>query len=457
LSEGAFSCFAALCDLAAILAAATAAGSLYALASFGLLPPVESPTAAGAVVALFIVLSGLQHRDYSLKAYSTLSGQFARVFPAWNLAFLCALALGFATKSTEQYSRAATAVFYLSGLASITATRTLVAMLVSAFRARDLLPLRRLFVVGFEQPSVDFIRRHDLNGVGMEIVSAFVLRSGARSLSDDLALASAAARMMRPDDIFLALPWSEADVIDACVDAFARTPAEIHLAPQSILERYQDARVANLGALSSLSLARTPMTAVQRAEKRAMDVVCAAAALVALAPLFGVVALLIKLSSPGPVFFRQTRYGFNQEPFRIFKFRTMTVQENDRNVTAARRVDPRVTRIGAILRRLSIDELPQFANVLAGDMSLVGPRPHALAHDQLYERKIARYARRHNVKPGITGWAQVHGFRGEISSDEKLAGRVERDLYYIDNWSLWLDIKILLLTLLSAKSHSNAF
>ena len=317
--------------------------------------------------------------------------------------------------------------------------------------------MRRLFVVGFEHQSRQFMSRCDLGQSGMEIVSAFALRNGDRTLSDDLALAAAAARILRPDVIFLAIPWSDADVIESCVDAFARTPSEIHLSPDNILDRYQEARIANLGEFSSLSLTRSPLSALQRAEKRALDIVIAAIALIVLAPLLAVVALLIKLDGPGPALFRQTRYGFNQQPFSILKFRPMRVLENDRAVRAVTRNDPRVTKIGALLRRFSIDELPQIANVLAGDMSLVGPRPHALSHDQQFERKIARYARRHNVKPGITGWAQVRGYRGEILSDETLAGRIDHDLYYIDNWSLWLDVKILALTIFSARSRANAY
>jgi lipopolysaccharide/colanic/teichoic acid biosynthesis glycosyltransferase len=135
----------------------------------------------------------------------------------------------------------------------------------------------------------------------------------------------------------------------------------------------------------------------------------------------------------------------------------MTAMEDNAKLKSATRNDPRVTRIGAILRRYSIDELPQLINVLTGEMSLIGPRPHALAHDQLYERRIAQYARRHNVKPGITGWAQVRGFRGEIASDEKMRRRVEHDLYYIDNWSFWLDVKILMLTVFSRKAHVDAY
>jgi lipopolysaccharide/colanic/teichoic acid biosynthesis glycosyltransferase len=179
--------------------------------------------------------------------------------------------------------------------------------------------------------------------------------------------------------------------------------------------------------------------------------------LVLLAPFFVLVALAIRLESPGPAQFRQTRYGFNQEPFRIFKFRTMRALEDGATVKAATRNDPRVTRVGALLRRTSVDELPQLLNVVAGDMSIVGPRPQAMAHDQLYVERIARYARRHNVKPGITGGAQVNGLRGEIRSDEDIQARVEHDLYYVDHWSLWLDLKIVLATAFGLFGHKNAY
>ena len=174
----------------------------------------------------------------------------------------------------------------------------------------------------------------------------------------------------------------------------------------------------------------------------------AAGVLTALAPALAAVAFAIWLETGRPVLFRQRRYGFNQQEFRIIKFRTMTTLEDDvvRQVT---RGDRRVTRVGRFLRKWNIDELPQLINVLKGDMSLVGPRPHALAHNREYERKIALYARRHNVLPGITGWAQVNGFRGETDTDDKMRRRVDHDLYYIDNWSPWFDLRILLKTLLS--------
>jgi Undecaprenyl-phosphate glucose phosphotransferase len=284
-----------------------------------------------------------------------------------------------------------------------------------------------------------------------------VLRQGEAYLADDLALAAATVRVLRSDDIFIAVPWSQTSVIETCVDTFLRTPAEIHLGPEAILDRFAEAEVAQLGPISSLNLTRRPLSVLQCIEKRIFDTAIAAAALVLLAPLFAVAALLIRLDGPGPIFFWQRRYGFNQEPFRIVKFRTMTAMEDDSQLISATRFDPRVTRIGAFLRRTSIDELPQLLNVLTGEMSLVGPRPHALAHDQRYESRIAKYARRHNVKPGITGWAQVCGLRGEIISEDKMRRRVEHDLYYVDNWSLWFDVKIIAMTIFSSKAHSDAY
>ena len=181
--------------------------------------------------------------------------------------------------------------------------------------------------------------------------------------------------------------------------------------------------------------------------KRCFDAVGAAAVLLLLSPLMLMTALLIKLDLPGPVLFLQTRNGFNGRAFRIVKFRTMYVLEDGHEIRQAGRADPRVTRIGWWLRRANIDELPQLFNVLQGDMSLVGPRPHAVAHNSEFEKLVANYAFRHHVKPGITGWAQVNGYRGETPTPEIMAKRVEFDIWYINNWSMWTDIRILFRTL----------
>jgi exopolysaccharide biosynthesis polyprenyl glycosylphosphotransferase len=186
-------------------------------------------------------------------------------------------------------------------------------------------------------------------------------------------------------------------------------------------------------------------------------VVGASLAIVVLAPLFVLAAMAIKLDSPGPVFFRQRRNGFNTSQFRIFKFRTMMVIDDGVVVLQASRNDPRVTWVGKILRQSSIDELPQLFNVLLGDMSLVGPRPHALAHDDQYSEVLSNYAFRNHVKPGITGWAQVNGYRGETIRLEQMKARVDCDLWYINNWDLLLDLKILALTAFEVVRQRNAY
>lgn len=189
--------------------------------------------------------------------------------------------------------------------------------------------------------------------------------------------------------------------------------------------------------------------------KRAFDIVVSAGALVLLSPVLAVVAIVVLFDSGRPVFFPQERIGRGFRPFRLWKFRTMRQGAAGLPITLPG--DERITRAGRILRACKIDELPQLWNVLKGDMSLVGPRPHALSHDHDFERRISLYARRHNVKPGITGWAQVNGYRGETDTDDKIRKRVEHDLHYIDNWSLWLDLQIIARTALTPTAYKNAY
>jgi exopolysaccharide biosynthesis polyprenyl glycosylphosphotransferase len=209
-----------------------------------------------------------------------------------------------------------------------------------------------------------------------------------------------------------------------------------------------------IGAKAEIQIA--PLSRFDLFVKRSFDLVFATIGLVVLSPLLLFVAIAIKLDSPGPVFFRQTRHGFNNEEIDVFKFRSMIVMENGNQFTQATENDPRVTRLGRIMRGTNIDELPQLINVLRGDMSIVGPRPHATAHNMLFNNMIAPFSRRHNVKPGITGWAQVNGYRGATDTFEKMKRRIEYDLHYVDNWSILLDVKIIILTLFSKKAYTNA-
>jgi Undecaprenyl-phosphate glucose phosphotransferase len=408
------------------------------------------------LAAALFVGANLMRGDYRLADYVNLRNQAWRQFVAWSLSFLVAVAISFLGKFGSESSRAGVALFYCAGYVAIFATRQLLFQVAEAATAAGGIAARRVFLVGFEENIEDFLKRSRHAAYGATIVAAIGLRDEAQSLDDDLALAAASARVLRPDDVFILAPWSRTQIIDSCVNAFLRVPAQIHLGPERVLDRFVDARIDKIGAVASLSLGGHSLNAVDIIAKRCFDVGLASLALLLLSPLLLTVAALIKLDSEGPALFTQRRYGFNREAFRIFKFRSMTTMDDGRHIEQAKANDARVTRIGRFIRRFNIDELPQLINVLRGEMSIVGPRPHAVAHDQLFERKIALYARRHNVKPGITGWAQVNGLRGEIDSPEKIRRRVEHDLYYIDNWSLPLDLWIILLTVFSRKAYRNA-
>jgi exopolysaccharide biosynthesis polyprenyl glycosylphosphotransferase len=223
-------------------------------------------------------------------------------------------------------------------------------------------------------------------------------------------------------------------------------PVPIWLFADTDTERLMRRPKIKVGDLVGFELQRAPLSQIDRATKRALDIAVAGTALILLSPLMLMTAIAIVVESGFPILFRQKRKGFGARPFPILKFRSMRVQENGPVVTQASKNDMRVTRIGRVIRRTSIDELPQLFNVLTGDMSIVGPRPHAVAHDDYYDGLIASYAFRQHVKPGITGWAQVNGCRGETREVDQMRDRVEHDIWYINNWSIWLDIRIIVMT-----------
>ncbi len=453
--RGLFSTIAALSDTGAILAACVASGTIYHAIFYEAAGMLENHVALGVILSALFVPTGLLRKDYDVANFLSSKGQLSRVFALWNVAFLCLIILAFITKSGAEASRGTTIIVYIVGFASVAASRVLMARLALDQARAGGVGAKRVFLVGEEAEISRFIEHYEPWKQGMRVIASAILRD-EESLEDDLALAAASARMLRPDDVYILMPWSRTNAIDSTVNAFLRVPASLHLGPERVLDRFAKARLERFGPIASLNLASKPLGPLDIVLKRTTDIALSVLALIALSPLFALVAVMIKLDSRGPVFFLQRRYGFNQEPFRIFKFRSMSTMEDGRNVLQARAGDARITKVGAFIRRCNIDELPQLLNVLRGDMSLVGPRPHALAHDQMFERDIALYARRHNMKPGITGWAQVNGFRGETSTREKMAGRVEHDLHYIDNWSIGLDFRIMFLTVFSRKAYRNA-
>jgi putative colanic acid biosynthesis UDP-glucose lipid carrier transferase len=266
------------------------------------------------------------------------------------------------------------------------------------------------------------------------------------------------ARANHVDVIYIALPMASQPRILKLLDALRDTTASIYFVPDIFLYDLIQARVDSIGGLPVVAVCETPFTGIDGAMKKLSDFVLALLILVLISPLLLAVAVGVKLSSPGPVLFKQRRYGVDGRKIVVYKFRSMTVAEDGDVVRQATRNDSRVTRFGAFLRRTSLDELPQFINVLQGRMSIVGPRPHAVAHNELYRKLIPGYMIRHKVKPGITGFAQVNGLRGETDTVEKMKARVEYDLEYLRNWSLLLDLQIILKTVLVVlKRHPNAY
>ncbi len=411
---------------------------------------------AGVIIAALFLGTNILRHAYEIPTYLSHKGHAESALKAWVIAFGAALSLGFLTKTSALFSRGATGILFVGGFGALMVFRNILVHRMRSRAASGAITSRAIMLVGTEAEILGFYARYHPQQCGLRVVGACVLRDSADNLQDDLALAVATARMAPPDDVFLLIPWGDTDLLARCVDMFRRLPSDIHLGPAAFLERYGDMRIDRSGPICSMHLVRSPMSTFDIVSKRVFDLVVAGLALLILSPVLVLAAAAIKLESRGPVFFTQRRYGFNQQPFRIFKFRSMTTMEDSAKLTQVTKGDRRVTRVGRVLRKTSIDELPQLINVLRGDMSLVGPRPHALAHDQQFERTIASYARRHNVRPGITGWAQVRGWRGETDTPEKIQGRIEHDFQYIDNWSFWFDIAIIFRTIFSPGTFRNA-
>jgi putative colanic acid biosynthesis UDP-glucose lipid carrier transferase len=264
-------------------------------------------------------------------------------------------------------------------------------------------------------------------------------------------------RTQHIDMIYITLPMTAQPRILALLESLHDTTASIYFAPDIFLCDLMQARVQTIGGLPVLAVRESPFYGMDGLVKRASDLVLASAILVLIAPLMLGIALAVKWSSPGPVLFRQRRYGLDGKEIVIYKFRSMSTQDDGGVVTQATRGDPRVTPLGAVLRKYSLDELPQFINVLQGRMSVVGPRPHAVAHNEMYRKLIRSYMVRHKVRPGITGLAQVNGLRGETDTLDKMRARVEYDLAYLRNWSPLLDLKIVLMTVGVVLGKQNAY
>jgi Undecaprenyl-phosphate glucose phosphotransferase len=382
---------------------------------------------------------------------------------AVGLAFLSLLSTVFLLKLTGDYSRG-TFVFQIVCVSAVViCVRLMSYSWVHSAIALGAIEARHVVLVGDPRRCVQF--RERLRASAIQSVASFRLPwDRYKTIESDNVLSASqkvrglidACRAIRPDDIIILAGQEDLPKTMSLASSLSELPVGLHIIPVDALELFAGSHIAEFGSLRTLQVHGAPLSPFDLAVKRSFDVFAATLGLIVLSPLLIVVSIAIKLDTRGPIFFRQMRHGFNNEPIRVWKFRSLTTMEEGDQFTQVVKNDPRVTRVGRILRRTNIDELPQLINVLQGNMSIVGPRPHATAHNGLFKEKIAPFSRRHIVKPGITGWAQVNGHRGETDTLQKMQQRVEHDLYYIDNWSFLLDMKIILLTLLSKSAYANA-
>ncbi len=458
LSRRTVGVLAASADLLVILCASVAAEVGYNFLTYGWLALNAASFRLCLFVALVYLATHIARRNYSAARYLDSCGHAGQTATHWNLAFMLAAFVGFLERSDASASRGAFIAFYFVGLGALCVTDALFVRFVRNCVRAGRLQATRIMIVGYG-PELERLARRGLDGSGKQIVETCSLGDDPDALDRELAAAARSARKKSLDEVLIVAPLARADVIERCVRAFVQLPVivDVHLESGGGLARFAGAHVAFKGGAASLRLPGRSVSSGDLALKRGFDMVFAALALALALPLMLAVALAIKFESAGPVFFTQIRYGYNKQPFRIFKFRTMTATQSSRRVQQAARNDFRVTRMGRFIRRFNIDELPQLANVLRGEMSLVGPRPHAVAHDRQFARSVEVYARRHNIKPGITGWAQVNGLRGPTDTSDKIERRVKFDLHYIDHWTLGLDVWILVKTLFSRTAYRNAF
>ena len=402
---------------------------------------------------------------------ANFSRKALRLFQAWGLTFAILLTLGFVTKQSGLYSRLLVLQLFVSGYFAQLLLYYLQRTFQTQFMRRAVHPELVLIVGTGHLANYLYDKVQNNPWLNQKVVGCVALAPGASpetgagygSSANEAPVIGSIDQLFELVEqhhistVYFALPLSASDVIKHLYFELLDKHLAIHWVPDIFSLRLVNHSVREIAGLPLLTLSETPLTGTRLLIKSVEDLVLASLILIAIAPLLFAVAVAIKLDSPGPVFFRQHRNGWNGKTFRIWKFRSMHVHQPEDNVVQqAQKKDPRITRVGAFIRKTSIDELPQLFNVLGGDMSLVGPRPHAVQHDAQYSQRIADYFARHHIKPGITGLAQVRGHRGETKNIEQMVQRVESDIEYINQWSVWLDLTILVRTL-GAFTGKNAY
>ncbi len=442
----------ALCHLAAILLAGERWTDIHTEAT---------------VVALVVYHFASQSFSlYQPQRSETSVRETGRVFAAWFITAAVLLAIGFLTKRSTDYSRLITLTWIGTTPLVVATFRAIVRKVLRTARSRGR-NTRTVAIAGLTELGERVARVVEQNPwMGMRVVGFFDDRYEERchpippelgKREGNLDELVEKARTGQVDMVYIALPLRAETRVTDLVRRLADSTASVYMAADFDAFDLLNARWGQLGNVPVVSIHETPFYGVSGWLKRAEDIVVGSMILALIAIPMLVVAIGVKVTSKGPVFFRQRRYGLNGEVIHVLKFRSMTVMEDTGEVKQATKNDQRITPFGGFLRRTSLDELPQFFHVITGTMSIVGPRPHAVSHNEQYRKQIEGYMLRHKVKPGITGWAQVNGWRGETDTLEKMEQRIAHDLAYIRNWSLMWDLQIIFLTVFGRKVRKNAY
>lgn len=420
------------------------------------------PTFAAAILVCYIFA---KRKLYDQSVLTDSTRAIPAIISSVILALLILIAIGYAAKYVHAYSRGWMLSWGLLATTSLLIERAAVSWIYHKAIKHGLF-CRRIAILG-SGPMAKRLREHILmSSSGVRLVGVFddIPYDQAETLRAAVKVDGSTGELIqigqqnKIDEVIIAAPGSSDTHILHAAEKLQILPVDVTVCPSEVTQKLAIQDVSRFSDLTLLKVQRRPINDWGNFAKSMFDVAVAGFALIALSPILLIVALGIKLGSPGPILFRQQRHGYNHKVFDVLKFRTMTVMDKgDGVVVQAKQDDARVTPLGRFLRRSSIDELPQLINVLKGDMSLVGPRPHALTHNDYYAEMLEQYANRHRVKPGITGLAQIRGFRGPTETLDKMRARVDADLEYIDTWSFWLDLRILFTTFYTVIVGKNAF
>lgn len=441
-----FQLFIIAVDFLLILLSCRAASALYRQFMNVSIDP-DAGIGAGVIVGIVFIVAAYHRSAYDCHRLSNTLWQARKLLGVWLFALATLAVLAFLLKSASDLSRGTIVLFAVLGAVALIAHRVIWRYCLSSAFAKERLLARKAILLSLAPLDFTSNRFKDLRKHGFDVVRHCVLNAEMdqddkvwnQQISDVIRQSRAA----EVDEYLVAIDWNELPMLGKLSPHLRMVPQPIRILPDLPITDLVSRPFLPVSGTVAIEFQGPPLTLLERLQKRCLDIGCASFALLMLAPLIITAAILIKLDTPGPIVLRQSRRGVKGKPFEIWRFRSMRVTENGFAIAQFMRHDARLTRVGHFLRKTSIDELPQLWNVLRGEMSLVGPRAHALADDSYYDQLISKYVCRHHMKPGLTGLAQVDGLRDETLTIDVMEERVERDLWYARNWSIWLDIRII--------------